>query len=135
MLHNPDKKTKIDLPEELLCAYVDGQTTPQEDREMLEMMAADDNLAMMHDDLETIMEIINMEEEEAIPVSDSQACVNDDFDGIFDCDYESVDICHYSCCPSSQDMAQVLRTTRHAAQDRRRACRWTSQRRRHQHVR
>ena len=56
MLHNPDKKTKIDLPEELLCAYVDGQTTPQEDREMLEMLAADDNLAMLHDDLKTIMD-------------------------------------------------------------------------------
>ena len=64
MLHNLDKKTKIELPEELLCAYVDGQTTPQEDREMLEMLAKDETLAKMHDDLKTVMDIINMEEEE-----------------------------------------------------------------------
>lgn len=64
MLHNLDKKTKIELPEELLCAYVDGQTTPQEDREMLEMLAKDETLAIMHDDLKTVMDIINMEEEE-----------------------------------------------------------------------
>lgn len=64
MLHNTDKKTKIELPEELLCAYVDGQTTPQEDREMLEMLAKDETLAKMHDDLKTVMDIINLEEEE-----------------------------------------------------------------------
>lgn len=96
MLHNLDKKTKIELPEELLCAYVDGQTTPQEDREMLEMLAKDETLAKMHDDLKTVMDIINMEEEEM-----SDPCPMA-FDGVvpdstFSIDEEKV----VNCCNNS----------------------------------
>lgn len=64
MLHDTKKRTKIDLPEELLCAYVDGTTTPSEDREMLDMLASDKSLAMLHDDLRTVMDIINISEDD-----------------------------------------------------------------------
>lgn len=71
MLRDTNLKKKIDLPEELLCAYVDGTTTPKEDREMLAMLASDKRLAQLHDDLKVVMDIINMSEEEMAPMGAS----------------------------------------------------------------
>lgn len=71
MLRDTNLKKKIDLPEELLCAYVDGTTTPNEDREMLAMLASDKRLAQLHNDLKVVMDIINMSEEEMAPMGAS----------------------------------------------------------------
>lgn len=71
MLRDTNLKKKIDLPEELLCAYVDGTTTPNEDREMLAMLASDKRLAQLHNDLKVVMDIINMSDEEMAPMGAS----------------------------------------------------------------
>lgn len=59
MLEQPHK-TKIDLPEELLCAYVEGKATPEEERRLLQMMASDPLLAQFVQDMEETMGIIDM---------------------------------------------------------------------------
>lgn len=65
MLERP-QKTRIDLPEELLCAYVEGKTTPEEERQLLQMMAANPLLAQFVQDMEETMSIIDMDFDESL---------------------------------------------------------------------
>ncbi len=113
MQHNTQTKKKIKLPEELLCAYIDGTTTPQEDREMLAMLASDKHLARLKDDLQAVMDIINMSEDDvkplgcALPTSSKSAaiCDADDVDAVsapelFEINNELV----VDCCNASLDL-------------------------------